>query len=786
MMVLTAESVLADLRRYPLLTPEQLTRVEGSARKSAPGPDKMIRRLVERGWLTQFQADYLHAGRTAELVFGKYVLLAKVGEGGMGVVYQARHLRLGRVDALKVIRADRIASQVVARRFLREIRLTSSLEHPNIVRATDAGRVGRQFYLATEFIAGEDLGTAVRQRGPLPIADACLVVYQASLALQYIHGKGLVHRDLKPSNLVREDATRSVKLLDLGLSGFNAKADPGSLAGTITRDGVMLGTPDFMAPEQIHNPHGVDIRADLYALGCTFFYLLTGRTPFEGSTVEKLTRHLQDPPPPLVLPQGAAPPALAALMSRLLAKQPEDRFPTPQALIDALLALRSAPAATAETVPAEAGVNPAGEPSWPDEWQSEFDQLVSRESHRVHAPAPRPSRNLGPVWRSRWVRVTAALLLVAVGAFTVAVARSGRKPQPPAAESTLEPVAVAEEPGDELKALRKAVANPAESRDQLRRRVLDFRGRHAGTPLAASAAGLLRRLPSPLDTLKPVADPGTDTAVVRLGEPGDPVTWLGFTPADDRLVAFRYGIAAEVWELPAGELSMKADAHTRAAMAGAKLGGRLVGVASNGRSAVLAFDDRDELLARIEPDTERILSRLEQRSEGVQRIEVAADGGSCLVTGTAFGFRLFPLTAGKSVQTWGRAREASALAGAFGSDGQRVYLVGAHRAAARFTVGQAVPDMVYEVGDERPRPGASKLTYSRPGRPTCIAVSADESAVAVGTRMGDIYLYAAASGKPTQELHLAETVRAVAFSTHGRVLAVALDDGSVLLVPLKG
>ncbi|HYH64121.1 MAG TPA: serine/threonine-protein kinase, partial [Urbifossiella sp.] len=332
----TAEAVLAALKRVPLLSASQLRRVEEAAGRGSHPPERVVGRLVEKGWATRFQADALLAGKPETLVVGPYLLLDVLGEGGMGRVYKARHVRLGRVDAVKVIRADKLASRTLARRFAREIRLTASLEHPHIVRAIDAGEAGGRLYLATEFIDGQDLATTVVRAGPLTPADACLAAYQACLALQYVCDRGLVHRDVKPSNLMRERATRAVKLMDLGLSGVRAGDGAASMAGgMLTTDGVMLGTPDFMPPEQARNPHGADIRADLYGLGVTLFFLLSGRTPYTGSAVDKLMAHANQPVPPVLTPVGPAPPPLAALVTRLMAKKPDDRYPTPAAVAEA-------------------------------------------------------------------------------------------------------------------------------------------------------------------------------------------------------------------------------------------------------------------------------------------------------------------------------------------------------------------------------------------------------------------------------------------------------------------
>ena len=423
----TAEQILAALKRVPLLSASQLRRVEEAAGRGSHPPERVVGRLVEKGWATRFQADALLAGKPETLVVGPYLLLDVLGEGGMGRVFKARHVRLGRVDAVKVLRADKMASRTLARRFAREIRLTASLEHPHIVRAVDAGETGGRLYLATEFIDGQDLGSAVVRGGPLTPADACLAAYQACLALQYVADRGLVHRDVKPSNLMRERATRSIKLMDLGLSGVRAGDGAASMAGgMLTADGVMLGTPDFMAPEQARDPREADIRADLYGLGATLFFLLSGRTPFTGSAVEKLMAHATRPVPPVVTPAGPAPPPLAALVTKLLAKKPDDRYPTPAAVAEALLALR--PGARVEVV-APAAVQTIGpvEPSdvRPAEaWQSEFEQLIVEAESQAKArvkPPPRASR-----WG--WVLAAAAFTL-AIGVLVGVLGRA-RPPIP--------------------------------------------------------------------------------------------------------------------------------------------------------------------------------------------------------------------------------------------------------------------------------------------------------------------------------------------------------------------
>ncbi len=805
MTAISSESLLADLRQLPLLTPEQLDRVEAAAERRSPSPEKIVKRLLDKAWITPFQADVLLAGKAAGLLFGDYVLLSRLGEGGMGAVFKARHVRLGRIDALKVIRADKIASKVVARRFLREIQLTADLNHPYLIKALDAGQVGKQLYLATEYIAGEDLTATVRRDGPFSVADACLVIYQTALALKHIHERGLIHRDLKPSNIMREEKSRAVKLLDLGLSNsLNDLAVSDSIAGSLTREGVMLGTPDFMAPEQARNPHGVDIRADLYGLGGTFFYLLTGRTPYEGSPIDKLVQHASAPLPKLVLPRSATPAALAAIVSRLLAKEADDRFQTPQQLIDALLALR----------PGQAPIAAPSEPQEAAEWQSQFDLLIAQDpSSSGVSPAPTLAA-ASPVVRRRsgWYAAGIAMIL----AFSLAIFASTRE-RPSADAVVAGSSAVEEEPLDELKLLRKAVSGGADNRDQLRARVLEFRAKHSGLPPASVAASLLRKLPSPLDRLTPSKDPLADVPVVRVAGSGAAVAWLRFAPNDEKLLVSRLGQPPQEWELPAirgkakftnltvaedavpsatpdgrivlapdrtGKLSVWTEGIGRTVDVGPGIPVTTAAVSPDGKTAVAALADTENHLVRVNLDSGKILSRLDHPSEGVLSLAVSPDGKHCLAFGPDSMNRVLSLSTGKLAQVLDTPAGVKATpGGGFGPDGQRLYLIGAARAAGRFALGSATPEAFFEVAPERPNPFAPRLGQA--GRPTCIASSADETTVAVGTRAGRLYLYAAASGKAGQEFRFDSAVRAAAFSTHGRILAVALDDGSILLVPLK-
>jgi serine/threonine protein kinase/sugar lactone lactonase YvrE len=811
MPVTTAETLLADLKRVPLLSPSQLRRVEEAATRGSHSPQRVIGRLVEKGWVTRFQGDTILAGRADTLLVGPYQLLDLLGEGGMGRVYKARHTRLGRVDAVKVLRADKLASQTLARRFAREIRLTASLEHTHIVRALDAGEFGGRLFLATEYIDGEDLATTVTRSGPLSAADACLAAYQTCLALQYVHDRGLVHRDVKPSNLMRERKTRAAKLMDLGLSGVRAGDAAASLVGTaLTADGMMLGTPDFMSPEQARNPHGADIRADLYGLGTTLFFLLTGHPPYAGSAIEKLLAHASSPIPPVVTPTGPAPAALAAVVTRLMAKRPDDRYPAPAAVAEALLSLRPTarpPAALTLTDAAAPQSQDAPPVASPEQWQSEFEELVDRAESQVIPAAPLPPRR----GRLVWLLPTVAALL-AVGLFGVAaVVDRSRTPNDPIPVGPLgvRPPPAAPSAAEELRELRVAVTSTAEDRDAVRRRVIDFRAKYSGTAHATAAAALLRRLPSPLDRLTTAGGP-----FVRVAGLGPTVGTMAFSADDTRFVIARAGQAPEELNVPDlvptnrfasagavksaaalapdGRVAVAVDARGRLVVWGAagprtlEMAGqpaRAVGLAPDGKTAVVVPDHGDAALTRIDLLTGKALGQVDVRAVGVREVIVANDGSTCLVTADDGTARVVSLTGSKSVRTIEPYADVTGPPlGAFAPDGGRMYLAGIEHEAGRFPAGADRSDLRYEIGTDR---GVGLLRFlTRTQRPTAVAVAADEATVAVGASSGRLVVFAAATGKPTGEFTLPGGVRALAFSTHGRVLAAAMDGGRVVLIPL--
>jgi serine/threonine-protein kinase len=305
---------------------------------TCPGATDLVAELVRRRWLTHFQAELLLAGRASEMVVGQYVLLERLGQGGMGTVYKAQHRVLKAVRALKIIHPERLTGPNAVKRFFQEVEAVGKLFHPNIILPHDAGVTGGAYFLAMEYVPGADLGRLLDRGGPLPPADAAEFIRQGALAMQHAHERGLVHRDIKPANLLVSSADGRVKLLDLGLARVRALEEEGAGPQTaLTQAGAMMGTPDYMAPEQAVDSHSVDIRADIYALGCTLYHVLAGRPPFPGGSVmDKLIKHRTQEAQPLESLRKDLPPGLSAVVRKAMAKSAAERHQTPDELASAL------------------------------------------------------------------------------------------------------------------------------------------------------------------------------------------------------------------------------------------------------------------------------------------------------------------------------------------------------------------------------------------------------------------------------------------------------------------
>jgi serine/threonine-protein kinase len=357
MMIPSVADLVGLLRESRLLDTLQLEELVQRLKPRFQEPNALARELVERGWLTPYQMNQVALGRGGDLVLGSYVLLERLGKGGMGQVYKARHRRMDRVVALKVIRKEFLANPTAVSLFHREILAAARLSHPNIVLAYDADAVDGVHFYTMEYVEGTTLAKLVKGSGPLPVPLACESMRQAALGMQHAFERGLVHRDINPGNLmlswtslpgsppvprVVEERiyelwgthTPLIRILDMGLARFQHPSEDAGLARVGPMSDVAAGTPDFMAPEQGRDARQADIRSDLYSLGCTFYYVLTGQVPFpKGTHLDKLLRHQQEEPRPIAELQPQVPAAVQRIVSRLIAKRPEQRFQTPAALV---------------------------------------------------------------------------------------------------------------------------------------------------------------------------------------------------------------------------------------------------------------------------------------------------------------------------------------------------------------------------------------------------------------------------------------------------------------------
>jgi serine/threonine protein kinase len=456
----TITNLIDSLRASQLLTAQQLQDIEQHSFRQLDKPVELARELVSRGWITRYQAQQLMQGHGSELVLGAYRLLERLGEGGMGQVYKALHQPMNRIVALKIVRSELLEDPRTLKRFRREVQAAAKLKHPNIITVFDAAQAGDTHFLAMEYIDGADLAEIVRESGPLLVATACDYIRQAALGLQHAHERGMVHRDIKPSNLLvtRSRPVGVVKILDMGLARpVKTEFFDQPQQTAVTIDGTVVGTPDFMAPEQAKSSNSVDHRADIYSLGCTLYYLLTARLPFpEVTPMEKLIKHQLEEPYPVEMIRGDVPAQLLAALRSMLVKNPDERMQTAAEVAAALEPFCGHEAPQGEQTLASAPSKlPSPSPQFPvpvsvaTAVASPFDFDSDAESVAATEPAP-AARNRRPT-ALLFCSIGGLVVLGSALGLTLALGGSRTRPTPTTAThiSVPEPV-VAPQSAEEL------------------------------------------------------------------------------------------------------------------------------------------------------------------------------------------------------------------------------------------------------------------------------------------------------------------------------------------------
>jgi serine/threonine protein kinase len=333
-MPVTVEQFVQKLTGSGLMSASEVSAFQGTLDDTPRDGETLAKRLVQEHKLTEYQAGTLCNGVSGPLVLGEYVILDKLGSGGMGDVYKALHRRMNRIVAVKTLSRSFDTADVSVERFHREVRAAARLNHANIVTAYDAGESGGTHYLVMEYVDGNDLAKFVRIQGPLPVGLAVEYILQAARGLEYAHLQGVIHRDIKPSNLLL-DKNGTVKILDMGLARCVSLASGEAAEQDITREGVVVGTMNYLSPEQAMNSSSVDHRSDIYNLGCTLYFLITARYVYgcAKSLADVLLAHRDNSVPLMSAACSDVSAELDHVFQRMVAKRPAARYQSASQLI---------------------------------------------------------------------------------------------------------------------------------------------------------------------------------------------------------------------------------------------------------------------------------------------------------------------------------------------------------------------------------------------------------------------------------------------------------------------
>lgn len=366
---------------------------------------ELAKELVRRKKLTTFQAEEVYRGKGMSLLLGNYVLMEEIGAGGMGQVFKAQHRRMNRLVAIKLLPPATMKDKVAIERFEREIKASAKISHPNVVAAYDSDCANGVHFLVMELVEGKDLAALVKRNGPFSISQAVNCVLQAARGLEVAHKKGIIHRDIKPNNLLM-DTEGTVKILDMGLARLGVDVD-GNPQADLTSTGTIMGTVDYMAPEQALDTKTADARADVYALGCSMFYLLTGKATYDGDTImKKLLAHREQPIPSLVACRPDASQQLDAVFQKMVAKKLEDRY---QSMSEVIADLEPLEAGNQPTVTIQRSASINLDNSANTGFTTQLVLQTIRQSTVKNSVPVTKSKILQPPWKNIKILIGAAL-----------------------------------------------------------------------------------------------------------------------------------------------------------------------------------------------------------------------------------------------------------------------------------------------------------------------------------------------------------------------------------------
>ncbi len=736
---------------------------------------------------------------------GRYKLLEPLGRGGMGTVYKALHTKLDCHVAVKVMRADLNDEPDAVARFQREMKAVGGLSHPNLVRALDADQISGTHVLVMEYVDGIDIATLLKRTGPLPIADACELIRQTAVGLHHAHEHGLVHRDIKPSNLMLSsasggrqptdhathqpaDAGRSpeaaVKVLDLGLAHLqHASPDDDDL----TRTGQLMGTIDYIAPEQTIDPRNVDRRADIYALGCTLYQLLCGRAPFSGSHYDtvgkKLVAHTQHKPPPIQQRRSEVFDELAELVDRMLAKRPDERIATAAEVAEALAPFAAGHNLSAQSAPSASAVD---RPAATEEVGDETDLFLPAAHGDTHTAAP-TSTDATTSNRIAWVIAAVSLLLLVglgLAAWQIIIRITDREVVVEAPDNDRE-IVVKTPDGDTMRVGRDGkvqiemakrppisrmalVTNPA-AIEGVRSWTIETRG-HRGDvhTVRYSPDGKLMATGCEDGTIR-VWDPETgelDKALVGHDGAVHDLSWA----ADSQQIAS--GAADDtvrVWDVPSGRETQETEVDNPS--------GHALFVSFSPDGKTLAYGGADETihLWDIEADDTRML---QGPKEGVQSVTWAGDGNTLVAANGNKTLTVWDVPSGESKATL--EGHTSAITDAVVSPDDRTV------ASTAASQDEEESVRIWDMATGKPRQALPAHQHGA----ECIVFSPDGKLLIAGGAEGDgrLRVWNIDTGQLVyeQEPHDGtRSIASVAVSPDGKLLAIAHHDGTVALCNLR-